>query len=164
MPRYRKWTDGQFIEAVKVSYSIRGVLQALGLSPTGANYKTVHSTVARLSLDTSHFRGQAHLKGRTHNWASPIPLESILVKNSTYHNLAYLKKRLVAAGLLNECCCICELTEWRGQPLSLVLDHINGDNTDHRIENLRFLCPNCNSQQETFAGRNKARKRAENAA
>lgn len=49
----------------------------------------------------------------------------------------------------------CGLTEWRGKPISLQLDHINGDNFDHRIENLRLLCPNCHSQTETFAGKNK---------
>ncbi len=50
-----------------------------------------------------------------------------------------------------------EPLEWCGQPLNLVLDHINGVNSDNRVENLRFLCPNCNSQQSTFAGRNKGK-------
>lgn len=45
--------------------------------------------------------------------------------------------------------------EWQGQKLVLQLDHINGKNNDHRIENLRFLCPNCHSITETYAGKNK---------
>lgn len=58
-------------------------------------------------------------------------------------------------GLLEKRCSICGLTDWLRKPISLVMDHINGVNNDHRLENLRFLCPNCNSQQDTFAGRNK---------
>lgn len=51
-------------------------------------------------------------------------------------------------------CAICGISEWLGNPLSLQLDHINGISNDHRLENLRLVCPNCHSQTETFAGRN----------
>ena len=44
---------------------------------------------------------------------------------------------------------------WNGKPLVLILDHINGNAEDNRYENLRFVCPNCNSQLPTFTGRNK---------
>ena len=159
MPRQRKWTDEQFVAAAERVRSVRGILRELGLHPTGANYKTVHDTVARLNLDTSHWKGRGYLKGLTHNFSRRIPMEEILVENSTFHTLAHLKARLVRDGLLEKRCAICGITEWRGQPLSLVLDHINGVNNDHRLQNLRFLCPNCNSQQETFAGRNKRLRR-----
>lgn len=154
VPRKRKWTDGQFI-AVRNGRSVRGVLQAIGLNPTGANYKTVADTVVRLSLDTSHWKGQGYLKGLSHNFSRRTPMEEILVESSTFHNLTHLKARLVKDGLLDKRCSICGLVEWLGKPLSLVLDHVNGVNNDHRLANLRFLCPNCNSQQDTFAGRNK---------
>jgi RNA polymerase subunit RPABC4/transcription elongation factor Spt4 len=44
--------------------------------------------------------------------------------------------------------------EWNGKVLTLQVDHINGVNDDHRLENLRFLCPNCHSQTPTYAGSN----------
>lgn len=47
------------------------------------------------------------------------------------------------------------LPTWNGKPLILTLDHRNGISNDHRLENLRWLCPNCNSQTETFCGRRK---------
>ena len=81
-------------------------------------------------------------------------LEEVAVENSTY-NRSHLRKRLIRDGVIPYECQECGMgPEWRGKPLSLVLDHINGKNDDHRIENLRFLCPNCNSQTETFAGKN----------
>ena len=66
----------------------------------------------------------------------------------------YLKKRLVVEGLLEPKCAVCGINRWRGKPLSLELDHINGDRHDNRLENLRLLCPNCHSQTETYSGRN----------
>lgn len=51
-------------------------------------------------------------------------------------------------------CTICKITEWNNREIVLEIDHINGDNTDNRIENLRYLCPNCHSQTDTYKGRN----------
>jgi 5-methylcytosine-specific restriction endonuclease McrA len=83
-------------------------------------------------------------------------LEEILVENSTYTNRTALKTRLLKEGLITYECAICKNKgEWNGNPLTLQLDHINGINNDHRLENLRFLCPNCHSQTNTFSGRNK---------
>jgi len=82
-----------------------------------------------------------------------VPLEKILVENSSFSR-SHLKKRLIKNGLLEKKCQICGMEPtWNNNPLSLVLDHINGVNNDNRIENLRLLCPNCNSQTSTFAGR-----------
>jgi 5-methylcytosine-specific restriction endonuclease McrA len=52
-------------------------------------------------------------------------------------------------------CEICQTTEWMGKQVPLVCDHINGNPTDHKLENLRLLCQNCNAQTDTFAGKNK---------
>jgi len=59
--------------------------------------------------------------------------------------------------LINRCY-ICGINEWRGMPLVLRLDHINGVNDDYRLENLRLLCPNCDSQTDTYCGRNRVKK------
>jgi hypothetical protein len=57
------------------------------------------------------------------------------------------------AGLKEERCERCGIAEWRGRPLAVALHHINGDRLDNRVENLEFLCPNCHSQTDNFAGR-----------
>ena len=83
-------------------------------------------------------------------------MDDILVENSTYLNRTALKERIIKEKILEYKCAICgNEGTWNGSPLTLQLDHINGINNDHRIENLRFLCPNCHSQTETFSGRNK---------
>ena len=84
-----------------------------------------------------------------------VPLEDVLVEGSNY-NRYYLKRRLIQAGLVDNVCAVCKCQpEWRGKPLLLVLDHINGVRDDNRIENIRLLCPNCDSQSPTYCGRNK---------
>lgn len=52
-------------------------------------------------------------------------------------------------------CTLCGLTDWNGQYLSLTLDHINGKKNDNKIENLRWICPNCDSQLDTYCSKNK---------
>jgi hypothetical protein len=71
-----------------------------------------------------------------------------------------IKRRLLNFGILRNTCDECGICEWRGRPLSVQIDHINGDRNDHRIENLRMLCPNCHSQTEIFGGRNLGKRGA----
>jgi hypothetical protein len=154
----RRHTDQALVAAVCSSCSIAQVLKLLGLSPTGANYKAMHAHFSRLRLDTSHFTGQGHLKGKQHSWTACRPLIDILVENSTYGVTSHLKARLLREGLLVNRCSECNSPPlWQGKPLVLILDHKNGNRSDNRLENLRLLCPNCNSQQPTFAGKNKGR-------
>ena len=153
----RKYTDEQFIEAVKNNFSIREVLKTLGLAPAGGSYKLFHARVKKLNLDTSHFTGQAYLKGKSHDWSPKISLKEILIKDSLYSNTSSLRRRLIKESILLDQCNRCGLTEWQGEKLSLHLDHIDGDNTNNSIENLRILCPNCHSLTPTYCGKNKGK-------
>lgn len=85
-----------------------------------------------------------------------MPLEELLRRGVSRYNV---KMRLLKAGLLRNECQQCGLAEWRGMPLSMHIDHINGEKADHRLENLRMLCPNCHSQTETYGGKNAKRRR-----
>ena len=86
-----------------------------------------------------------------------IPLEEILRGEHPYYQTGKLKRQLIQQGTIPYVCAECSLTEWNSKPLSLHLDHINGDSSDHRLLNLRFLCPNCHSQTDTYCGKNKGR-------
>jgi 5-methylcytosine-specific restriction endonuclease McrA len=74
---------------------------------------------------------------------------------SKYKSRASVRQLVLKDNLFEYKCKLCGIFEWLGIILSLHLDHINGKKDDHRIENLRWLCPNCHSQTETYTGRNK---------
>lgn len=80
-------------------------------------------------------------------------INEMLIEKSP-HRRCTIRKRILSENILEYKCDKCSIYNWEGSPLSLHLDHINGINDDHRIENLRFLCPNCHSQTDTYAGRN----------
>lgn len=81
------------------------------------------------------------------------PLSEILVERSTYPR-KNVKRRLLSEGLKEPRCEICGQGEvWRGHPMSMILDHINGVRDDHRLENLRMVCPNCAATLDTHCGR-----------
>lgn len=148
-----KYTEEQFIEAVKTSTSVRQVLSKIGVKEAGGNYKVAKDKIKKLNLDTSHFTGMGWLKGQTHKHTTK-PIEYYLTEDS-YHQSYKLKLRLVAEGIKQHKCEKCGIIEWMGQPTPIELDHINGNNRDNRLENLRLLCPNCHAQTPTYRGKNK---------
>jgi len=154
----RTWTREQMIDAIKTSVNISDVLRKVGLKVRPGNFSTFKKFVILNNIDISHLKGKNSYR-HTGGGAKNTPLSEILTKNSFY-NRSHLKRRLLKDGLLKNECAICRSNgEWNGKPLVMILDHINGDNIDNRLDNLRMLCPNCNSQQLTFC-RNVNRKRS----
>lgn len=153
---YRTWTDKDLENAVQMSTTKSEVLRKLGLrTNSSGNFQTIDKHIKSLDLDTSHFKG-ALSKPSTREW----DIADILIENSPYSSTKNLKRKLLKLGLLkNECYGKdCGITEWHGNKLSLQLDHINGDRTDNRIENLRLLCPNCHSLTPTFCRGKRCKK------
>jgi len=84
-----------------------------------------------------------------------IPQTELFVENCKYQR-HIVKRRLISEKIISYSCAGCGNTgSYNGKKLTLQLDHINGVNNDNRLENLRFLCPNCHSQTDTFCGGNK---------
>lgn len=144
-------------EIMNRNMSLRDVLGELGLSKNSSgSFKALKKRIKEDGLDTSII-DENRKKSYNRNKVK-TPLEDILVENSDYSR-SHLKSRLIKEGLLKNECNECGLLpNWNGKSLVMILDHINGINNDNRIENLRLLCPNCNSQQDTFAGRNQKEK------
>jgi hypothetical protein len=148
--RRRTWTDDDLRAAVATNTSYSGVLRALGYNPSGGMHRYIRQMIRGLALDTSHFTGQGWARGRTDLTTARRPFSEILVKGSDYTSTSVLRKRLIAAGLKPAHCERCGIDTWLGVPVPLTLDHINGDPMDHRLENLRILCPNCHSLTDTW--------------
>lgn len=154
------YTADQLTDAVRQSTSIRQVLTRLGLSNQGGGaYATVRRRIEELGLDTTHFDGRGWNRGARYRPPRPAtPLSELLSYPSPVTNFGRLKSRLIRDGLLRNVCSVCGAPPvWRDQPLVLRLDHINGIRNDNRLQNLRLVCPNCDSQLPTFAGRNRRR-------
>lgn len=126
------WEPERLTSIIKESFSIAEILRKLQLKTCGGNYFTINKFIQENKLDTSHFSGQAHLKGKTHNWNAHYSLEEILTENS-YYQTSKLRERLLKAEIFQNNCAICGITGWLDKPLVLHLDHINGIRTDNRI-------------------------------
>jgi hypothetical protein len=156
MPKNRSWTDEQLVEAVKKSFSIRMVLKELKLIPAGGNYDQIKKRIKILGIDSSHFTGSRWNVGvRRKQTRYGVPVEELLVEASDFQSYK-LKNKLFSKGLKKQACEICGWCEKSVDGrIPVELDHLNGDHSDNRIENLRILCPNCHSLQPTHRGRNK---------
>lgn len=138
-------------ERVNKCNSISDMIEEFGYKKTSGGMAAVMKEVIKeYGIDTSHFKPFSR-----HNQKCRYTLDEILVYNSPYANIARLKERLVKEGVLKyECECCGNVGEWNGKPLVLQLDHKDGNHSNHTLKNLRFLCPNCHSQTETFSGKN----------
>lgn len=139
------YSDEEFCAIVAASHNHTECLRNLGYNTNSGNVqKAYKERIAKLNIDTSHFTIRSS--------RSVVP-ENVFVQNCTYGNTTL--RRLYRKLYPPTCCAICNRKpEWEGKPLTLILDHINGVHSDSRLENLRWVCPNCNSQLETTNGKN----------
>jgi len=153
------WTmpSREFKRLVARSKSTTEVLRHFGLENKGGNNRTLKQRMVEEGIDASHL-ARCYASMVQQNIRNKKPLSEILVEGSTYAR-NHLKERLLKEGLKQNICELCgQGGEWKGKPLTMVFDHINGVSDDNRLENLRMLCPNCNSQLPTHCGRNNERR------
>ena len=151
-----KYNEKDLRNAVNTSTSISETLIKLNVKPITSSRRWFHNRIEFFNIDISHFKAVNvnYEKLRKFNLHNKVSLESVMTENSTFTRHS-LKRRLYSEGYKQKICEICGQTEdWNGLKLVHILDHINGINNDNRLENLRIVCPNCNSQLSTNCGRN----------
>lgn len=156
-----KYTKEILTEAVVNSTSVAGVLRYLGLRNTGGGgHSHISSRIRKFGIDTSHFTGQKWSKGKTFSKRRKTPDEIFIdrsqegIKSGTY----LLRRALLEIGVPHQCNSCGISPEWNGKPLTLEINHIDGNCYNSVRENLEFLCPNCHSQKTTSNQPHKYRK------
>ena len=153
-----KYLKENFEPIIKNSKNLTEVLIKLDMGIKGKSRNTLKKYINLYNIDTSHFETRKDMYNRSLKICienKRKSLNEILINDSKYSNTNNLKKKLYRENIKKPICELCGQNEiWHGKKMSLILDHINGINNDHRLENLRIVCPNCNATLSTFAGKN----------
>jgi hypothetical protein len=152
----KRYTEAELRSAVKACFSMRAVLRRIGLVPAGGNYEGIRKRIQALDLDTSHFTGQAHLRGKTHSYRTR-PLEQVLV-HGRLENTWRMKQRLLREGVKHWRCEKCRRRRWLGEPIPLEAHHRDGDRTNNSLDNIELLCPNCHALTGSYRSKNRKKK------
>lgn len=159
-PYTKEWLE----ELCKDSLSLAEVLRKAGRKPGGGSQATLKNKIKEYNIDISHFTGKGWSKGLTKESDNRIfsrekySLDEVLTNNSQITQKVlrgYIERHKVIEYKCQNCGCD---GNWQGGQIALEIDHIDGDNHNNEISNLRYLCPNCHALTETYRGKNKALK------
>ncbi|WP_405013170.1 HNH endonuclease signature motif containing protein [Kitasatospora sp. NBC_01539] len=145
-------------EAVAACDTVAGVVRYLEQRPAGGTQAHIGRRIKAFGIDTSHFVGQAHNRGKR-SIRRLTPGQVLTRRPADAKRLPgqRIRQALLELGHPDECADCGTGPVWQGRPLALEVDHVNGDWSDNRPGNVRLLCPNCHAVTDTYCGRNKNR-------
>lgn len=157
--RSKIWTISteEMSNIVKQSQNLAQVLKHYGYGTTGGTHAILQKRLHQDNIDFSHMKmGIKSNVGRKFNYkmSHSEALITLFTKNSICSPCT-IRKYIKMYNFINYECSICKNNgTWNNNTLSLQLDHINGIKHDHTLQNLRWLCPNCHSQTDTYGVKN----------
>lgn len=154
--KHTDYNDLDFLNKLKTNVtccnSMNELLIRMNKNPnSGSANKKFKEILSANNISISHFKGQSINKGKTLGFKFPLNDYLSNKRKIKSHNL---RLRLIQEKILEYKCDICLLTEWNNKPITLQLDHKDGNHFDNSLENLRLLCPACHSKTSTFRGAN----------
>ena len=156
-----KYTKEYLSLLVSQSTSVAGVIRLIGNKQSGGMQSMINRLIRYYEIPTDHFRGAGWSKGLTKHTSTIIANqakkssftdEQILSENSKCGRASRIREAMIRHGKKYICDNGHEAS-WMNSPLTLHIDHINGIHNDNRLENLRFLCPNCHQQTNTWGNK-----------
>ena len=144
---------------VQSSNSFAEVMRRLGLTTDSGNHRKIRRAIQQAGIDTAHFTRRSNdLLATRNSGPDPDSVLSIKPPGSARSSHPRLRRAMEAKGIAYACARCANTGEWLGDSMRLQIDHISGDWLDNRLENLRFLCPNCHSMTETWCVGNRRRR------
>ncbi|WP_369212934.1 HNH endonuclease [Streptomyces flavofungini] len=151
LTRHTRPEPSVLCEAVAASQSLAETLRRLRRPDNGAQRKMLRAWIGEERIDTSHFLGQAHRRGKPGSTPRRTAAEILVRHDSPRRTRTVLLRRaLREVGVPDRCARYGTPPVWNGRPMTLEIDHISGDWSDDRRENLRLLCPNCHAITSTW--------------
>jgi 5-methylcytosine-specific restriction endonuclease McrA len=145
------YSKEKLFEIVQKCNTYREVLIYFNRNESSRSYQQLRQKINEWGIDTSHFLNKSeHIKLMYDKGLLEKKDNSVLFVENSSCGRSTIKKRIIDECLIEYKCAICgNIGEWLGKKITLILDHINGVNNDNRLNNLRFLCPNCNATLAT---------------
>lgn len=145
------WKDKALIAKVVARNTTQSsCLTELGLVDRGSNFKTLQRYIAKYNLNTKHFETKEQIYARTLKKRKLSFDEYLLTINPKGKRI---REYMVAEGIEDKCSVCSQEPMWNGEPLTLQIDHIDGNHTNNSKDNLRIICPNCHTQTKTFGNK-----------
>ena len=145
-------------EAALKSKTIAEFLNELGIEKNKGGYRKAHMLAEHFGVILNKSQG-----------SNGISTSKLRLSNDSFFVKGFhrggerIRKRLIALGKEYKCdipdCPTLGMELWLGKEIVFQVDHINGDNFDNRVDNLRFICPICHTQTETYGSKNRISKR-----